>query len=38
MQGVVMLNVIFHYCYDKCHYTECHLAECRGTLATAIRA
>jgi hypothetical protein len=29
MLSVVMLNVVFSYCYAECHYAECYYAECR---------
>jgi len=38
--SVIMLSVIFSYCYAGCYYdmfcyAECHYAECRGAVLSA---
>ncbi len=30
MLSLIMLNVVFSYCYAECYYAECHYVECRG--------
>jgi hypothetical protein len=32
MLSVVILNVVFSYCYAECYYAECRYAECHGAI------
>jgi hypothetical protein len=28
MLSLILLNVVFSYCYAECHYAECNYVEC----------